>query len=57
MIRLFLRFMREKEKTPVIAKDSRAEARRESFREDQNCAVFSGKMDQMMLEKPNLSQI
>jgi hypothetical protein len=47
------RFMREKEKTRVIDKDSRAEVRRESFREDQNGAVFSGKIDQMMLEKPN----
>jgi hypothetical protein len=52
MIRFFLPFMREKEKTRVIAKDSRAEARRKSFRQDQNCAVFTGKMDQIMLEKP-----
>jgi hypothetical protein len=57
MIRFFLRFMREKEKTRVIAKDSRTEARRESFRQDQNCAVFTGNMDQIMLENPNLSQI
>jgi hypothetical protein len=52
MIRFFLRFMREKEKTRVNDKDSRAEVRRESFREDQNCVFFSGKTDQMMLEKP-----
>jgi hypothetical protein len=50
MIRFFLLFMREKEKTQVIAKDSRAEARRESFREAQNSAFFTCKMDQMMLE-------
>jgi hypothetical protein len=43
------RFMREKEKTRVIDKDSRAEVRRESFREDQNGAVFSGKIDQMKI--------
>jgi hypothetical protein len=52
MIRFFLRFMREKEKTRVIDHDSRAEVRRESFREDQNCVFFSGKTDQMMLERP-----
>jgi hypothetical protein len=53
MIRFFLRFMREKEKTRVIDNDSRAEVRRDSFREDQNCVgFFCGKTDQMMLEKP-----
>jgi hypothetical protein len=33
MIRFFLRFLREKEKTRVFSKDSRAKARRESFQE------------------------
>jgi hypothetical protein len=51
-IRFFLRFMREKEKTRVNDKDSRAEVRRESFREDQKKLFFSVKTDQMMLKKP-----
>jgi hypothetical protein len=33
MIQFFLRFLREKEKTRVFSKDSRAKARRESFQE------------------------
>jgi hypothetical protein len=33
MIRFFLHFLREKEKTRVFSKDSQAKARRESFQE------------------------
>jgi hypothetical protein len=33
MIQFFLRFLREKDKTPGFDKDSRAEARCESFQE------------------------
>jgi hypothetical protein len=36
MNRFFLRFLREKEKTRVFDKDSRAEARRKSFPEKGN---------------------
>jgi hypothetical protein len=38
MIRFFFRFLREKEKTRVFDKDSRAEARRESQAERVKCA-------------------
>jgi hypothetical protein len=50
MIRFFLRFMGEKEKTQVIAKDLPAEARGESFKEEQNCAVFPAKWTQLCLK-------
>jgi hypothetical protein len=47
MIRFFLVFLREKEKIRVFAKDSRAEARHESFKE-------SGKMGAKILKTAKL---
>jgi hypothetical protein len=49
MIRFFLRFLREKEKTRVFDKDSRAEARCESFQE-------KGEIGARVIKKQNCRQ-
>jgi hypothetical protein len=64
MIRFFLRFLQEKEKTRVFDKDSRAEARCESFQEKGEIgarvikkAKLEAKWNEKLLETEFLRQI
>jgi hypothetical protein len=52
-----LRFLREKEKTRVFAKDSRAEACRKSFPKRTKCSFFTGKNKPNMLKNTIMSQM